>query len=60
MIDYPFECQSCQAQFTHDKQDGHPKCPQCGSKRTERVFDNGGAQFHGEDFTKASKEPPHD
>jgi len=58
MITEVWCCNACDAEFDVER-NGEIKhtCPQCGSRRTERVYVNGGAQFHGEGFTKASEEP---
>ncbi len=42
---YEYRCEDCKKLFsitetisTHEGKKGRPKCPQCGGKKTERVF----------------------
>lgn len=45
MAVYEYQCEKCKSTFTitqriseHEESTPHPKCPECGSKKTHQIF----------------------
>ena len=55
MPTFDFQCKACQAVFEHTRPFGskeHPACPQCRSKRTEKLLTPPAIHFKGSGFYK--------
>ncbi|MEK7590595.1 MAG: zinc ribbon domain-containing protein [Patescibacteria group bacterium] len=52
---FDFQCKKCQTVFEHTRPFGskeHPRCPACGSKRTEKLLTPPAIHFKGGGFYK--------
>ena len=58
----PYHCHGCGHEWSADvaldpAKRKSPRCPKCGGRNTQHIFDATPAQFKGEGWTKQPKEP---